>query len=265
MNDDELREQLTLYAVGALTADERSELEDVLEDRPDLRDELVDLQAAAIVLADAIPEAPPPRLRVSILDAIASTPQLPADRRADVAPVGPGVGRSRVSPEPSSRPDRIAPVVPIDAGRRRPRFVALTAAAAAIVAIVVGVLVVSPWSGGDDPVAAVVEAADAQTIPMGGTGEPGSLEGVTIVHSASKDAAVLLADEVPVPEGDRVYELWAVRDGTPERFATFRPDGDGRLSVYAAGLDPATAEQWAISEEPAGGSDVPTTPIINAT
>ena len=88
---------------------------------------------------------------------------------------------------------------------------------------------------------------------------------MTIVHSAREDAAVLLADEVPIPEGDRVYELWAIRDGTPERFATFRPDDDGRLSVYAAGLDPASAEQWAITEEPAGGSDTPTLPILNAT
>ena len=76
---------------------------------------------------------------------------------------------------------------------------------------------------------------------------------------------MLLADDVPVPEGDRVYELWAIRDGTPERFATFRPDADGTLSVYAAGLDPASAELWAITEEPAGGSDTPTLPILNAT
>jgi anti-sigma-K factor RskA len=100
---------------------------------------------------------------------------------------------------------------------------------------------------------------------MPGTGEPGSLPDLTIVHSASEDAAVLLADDVPVPQGDRVYELWAIRGGTPERFATFRPDDDGRLRVYAAGLDPASAEQWAITEEPPGGSDAPTGPILNAT
>ncbi len=82
---------------------------------------------------------------------------------------------------------------------------------------------------------------------------PGELPGLTIVHSAGADAAVLLADEIPLPDGDNVYELWAIRDGTPEPFTTFRPDDDGRLSVYAAGLDPASAEVWAITEEPAGG------------
>ena len=105
-----------------------------------------------------------------------------------------------------------------------------------------------------DQVAAVVDAADAVDDPDARR----RCRGLTIVHSPSEDAAVLLADDVPVPEGDRVYELWAIRDGTPERFATFRPDADGTLSVYAAGLDPASAEAWAITEEPAGGSDTPT-------
>ena len=94
---------------------------------------------------------------------------------------------------------------------------------------------------------------------------PGTLPGVTIVHSPSEDAAVILADQVPVPEGDRVYELWAINGDDVQRAATFRPDADGTLSVYAQGLDPATARQWAITEEPAGGSDTPTLPILNAT
>jgi anti-sigma-K factor RskA len=126
------------------------------------------------------------------------------------------------------------------------------------------VLIASPFDddGGDDQVAAVLDADDAQTIEM-----PGDLPGLTIVHSAGEDAAVLQADQVPVPEGDNVYELWAIRDGTPESFATFRPHDDGRLSVYAAGLDPASAEVWAITEEQAGGSPtgLPTSDILNAT
>ena len=53
MTDDELREQLALYAVGALNDDERSELEDVLRTRPDLRAELDELLEAAALMADA--------------------------------------------------------------------------------------------------------------------------------------------------------------------------------------------------------------------
>jgi anti-sigma-K factor RskA len=127
--------------------------------------------------------------------------------------------------------------------------------------VAIGLVVVRPWDdGGTDPVAAVVDADDAQTIQM-----PGTLPGITIVHSPSEGASVILADQVPVPQGDRVYELWAINDEVPQRYATFRPDASGRLSIYAAGLDPATADVWAITEEPAGGSDAPTPPILNAT
>jgi anti-sigma-K factor RskA len=212
------------------------ELDAALRDRPDLRAELDGLHGAAALMADAVAETPPPTLRASVLEAIATTPQEPAEH------------------EPP-----IAPVVPISS-RRRNRWIGIGAAAAAIAVVAVGALIVLPDDEGDDEIAAVVEADDATTIPM-----PGELPGVSIVHSAEEDAAVLLADQVPLPDGDNVYELWAIRDGTPERFATFRPDENGQLSVYAAGLDPASAEQWAITEEPAGGSDTPTLPILNAT
>ncbi len=241
MTEQELREMLALSAVGALSEEEQHELDAAMGDRPDLRAELDGLHAAAAVMADAVAESPPPALKSSVLAAIASTPQM-APERADEAP--------------------IAPVVPL-AGRRRSRWLAVGAAAAAVAVLAVGaVVVLSDGDDGDDQVAAVVEADDATTIPM-----PGALPGVTIVYSAEQDAAVLLADQVPLPEGDNVFELWAISDGTPESFTTFRPDDDGRLSVYAAGLDPASADVWAITEEPAGGSPtgLPTTDILAAT
>ena len=237
MTDDELREQLALYAVGALDDDERTELEDVLRTRPDLRTELDELLEAATLMADAEREAPPAGLRANVLDLIANEPQLP------VAPAAP-----------------VAPVVPIGAARKRNRWIAAGAAVVAAAAVAIGVVVVTRDDGGTDQVAAVVAADDAQTIQM-----PGTLPGITIVHSPSENAAVILADDVPVPEGDRVYELWAINDDVAARAATFRPNADGTLSFYAPNFDPATAEQWAITEEPAGGSDTPTPPILNAT
>jgi anti-sigma-K factor RskA len=252
MTDDELRDLLALAAVGALTADEQREVDAALETRPDLLAELDGLREVATTMADAVAESPPPGLRARVLDVIAATPQ---------EATAPGAA-------PSAAEAPLAPVVPITAARRR-RWLAVGAAAAAVVALVAGVLIVSPFDddGPTDQVAAVVDADDAVEIPMPETGEPGSLPGLTIVYSADEGAAVLLADEVPLPEGDNVYELWAIRDGTPESFATFRPADDGQLSVYAAGLDPASAEVWAITEEQAGGSPTgqPTTAILNAT
>jgi anti-sigma-K factor RskA len=241
VTDDELREQLALRAVGALSDEERTELDDVLRTRPDLRAELDELEAAATILADATAEAPPSSLRASVLGRIAETPQLPRE-----AP--------------------LAPVVPI-ARRRRNRLIALGAAAAAIIALIVGLVIVSPWSSGTNETDAVLDAKDAQTIQMPGNPEAGdlALPGVTIVHSASQDASVLMADKVPLPEGDDVYVLWAIRNGTPEVYAPFRPESDGTLSVYAKGLDPATAEAWAITEESTPTPTAPKQPILNIT
>jgi hypothetical protein len=241
VTDDELREQLALRAVGALSDEERTELDDVLRTRPDLRAELDEFEAAATILADATAESPPSALRASVLDRIAATPQLPRE-----AP--------------------LAPVVPIS-HRRRNRFVAIGAAAAAIIALVVGLVIVSPWSAGTNETEAVLEAEDAQTIQMPGNPAAGdlALPGVTIVHSASQDASVLMADKIPVPEGDDVYVLWAIRNGVPEVYAPFRPEADGTLSVYAKGLDPATAEAWAISEEATPNPTTPREPILNIT
>lgn len=259
MTDDEVRELLVLSAVGALSEQEQADVDAALAGRPDLQAELDELLAITTSLADAEAVAPPPGLRARLLDTIGDTPQLSAEveLQAPVRSVAPTPG-----PAPADQPIApIAPVVPITSARRR-RWAAGIGVAAASVALLAGVLVVSPWdsTGPSDEVASVLDADDAVEIPMSG-----DLAGLTIVHSAGADAAVLTADDVPVPAGDNVYELWAIRDGTPERYATFRPDADGTLTVYAAGLDPASAEAWAITEEPAGGSDTPTLPILAST
>ncbi len=153
MTDDELRELVALAAVGALSDVEQRDLDAALEGRPELRAELDAMRATATTMADAVAETPPPGLRARVLDTIADTPQVAADPPA---------------PPPVDAP--LAPVVPI---HRRRRWIALGAVAAAVVALVAGVLIVSPFGDGeDDQVAAVVEADDASTIPM-----PGELPG----------------------------------------------------------------------------------------
>ena len=142
MTDDELRELLALSAVGALSEQEQADLDVALEGRPDLQAELDALQEITTTLADAEASVPPPSLRARLLDTIADTPQLPADAPASV-PV----------PAPVEQP--IAPVVPITSARRR-RWTAVVGVAAASVALLVGVLVVSPWDSNEpsDQVAA---------------------------------------------------------------------------------------------------------------
>jgi len=66
----------------------------------------------------------------------------------------------------------------------------------------------------------------------------------------------------PAPAG-RTYQLWFIRDGKPVPSVTFNvaPAGDALVSdvTVPTGGEISAA---AITEEPAGGSQQPTTPIL---
>jgi anti-sigma-K factor RskA len=244
-NDDQLRELLALEAVGALSDAERAELDAAIEDRPDLRDELESLRGAALTMADAVSEAPPAGLRARVLDAIATTPQEPA----------------LPSPAPTAEPEEpIAPVVPITSARRH-RALRWGAAAVAAAAIAIGVFVVSPF-GGDDAGNHAADVLDNPTRTIELTGE---LTGLRLVYSEAVGSTVLEGTNVVAPAGTNVFELWGLGDAAPRPVVReFRPNDDGRVEVLIEGLDPGD-EGFAVTEEPEGGSDEPTSDPIAIT
>jgi hypothetical protein len=64
----------------------------------------------------------------------------------------------------------------------------------------------------------------------------------------------------PPPSG-QVYQLWMITDGQVTPGPTFMPDADGRAMVQVGG-DASDAGQMAITMEPDGGSQTPTTSPI---
>ena len=146
--------------------------------------------------------------------------------------------------------------MPLAAARRRRQPSWILAAAAAVVVALAGALVVGQFGDDGPSAAAILGAEDAVTIPMLDP-ESEQPSGFAIVHSATEDGAVVSGADLDVPDGERVYELWAIRDGVPEPVDTFRPEDDGDLAFVVDGLDPASAEAWAISEEE-GRVDEPT-------
>jgi negative regulator of sigma E activity len=247
MTDDELREMLALEAVGALSDTERAELDAAIEDRPDLRAELDSYRGAAAMMGEAVSEEPPPDLRARVLETIAVTPQEPALPAPDAAP---------------DEPD-VAPVVPITAGRRRRhQWLRWGGIAAAAAAVAVAVVVVSPFGGDDagDHIADVLEDPNARTIEL--TGE---LSGLRLVFSDAAGSTVLEGQGVEAPEGDDVFELWRIAGTTPEpMIREFRPEGDGSVAVLMEDVNPGD-DVFAVTQEPAGGSDEPTSDPIAAT
>jgi hypothetical protein len=60
------------------------------------------------------------------------------------------------------------------------------------------------------------------------------------------------------PPSGQVYQLWMITDGQVTAGPTFMPDADGKAMVQVAG-DASSAGQMAITMEPDGGSQTPTT------
>lgn len=221
------------YAVGALDDLERARFEAHLDICPDCRLEVAGLKEAAVLLADTTAVAPPAGLRERVLA-----------EAATVRPLPPQVFSSRHS---TGAPG---------ASRRR-WFSALMVAAA--LALIAGLGAVwQPWS---DPsgepertltaAERVIGAPDAEEVTL-------RLDGAkaTVIRSKAEGRAVLITEGMPPAPDGRVYELW-LRDDTghltPDRLM---PDAADQTILLDGDATEATGV--GITEEPDGGSEIPT-------
>jgi anti-sigma-K factor RskA len=238
---------IALAALGELSEQESTELDAAARADPVVAEELAQALASAAAIQASPIEHPPPALRSSVLDAIAGLAQDPP-AATDAA-------------EPDATPAE--PVEHGDTARRDPgrgrRFAPLLAAAAVLLVVVGGALVVTDRDGGEDPIAAVVEADDATATTL--TGEMGELE---MWYSPDQQAVVLIGDALaPVPEGS-TYQVWLVAEsgaGSAASVGTFEPTSEGTMAMRADGVDPA-GSVMKITMEPAGGSPQPTGPLM---
>jgi anti-sigma-K factor RskA len=231
-NSERIDELIALAALGELSTEARRELDEAALADPTVAVELDQALEAAAALQRPHAEEPPPALRSSVLAAIASTPQDAAAER--------GVAS-----------------LDVERDRRRRRLGPLLAAAAAVLLMIGGVVVVMSGDDGDaDPIAAVVEAADATT-----RGLSGDIDSLSVTFSRSEQALVVEGDGVPVPDQSATYQLWLVSDEGATSVGTFRPDDDGSVEVRFDGVDP-TDFVLGVTREPAGGSESPTLPIL---
>ena len=96
-----------------------------------------------------------------------------------------------------------------------------------------------------------VKTVSGRIVTTGGNG--------TVVLSASQQQAVFVATDLPDLPAGRIYEAWTI-DGTPVPAATFSAqDAKTAVTLPPAAFD---ASSVAITIEPAGGSEAPTTKPI---
>ncbi|KHL12092.1 anti-sigma-K factor RskA [Mumia flava] len=226
------------YALDALDEAERVGFEEHLAQCTDCAEEVRGFRETAARLADAARAEPPPGLRTSVMEAVARTPQ----ERPGVTPL--------------HKPRR---------GRRAVLTALAAAAAAAIVAL--GSWAVVERDRADDlaadqaAITAVLSAPDARMsaaeVEGGGT--------VRVVRSEKLDDAVVVVAGLPELDAEHDYQVWTLRGDDPTSAGVLGRDDQGPESASSrlvSDFDGVTAV--AITVEPAGGSDAPTTNPIAA-
>jgi anti-sigma-K factor RskA len=214
------------YALDAVSDVDRAEFERHLGECAACREEVAELRATGAWLAAAAAVAPPPELKPLVLAGVARTRQLP--------PRVPVVRRS-------SR-----------AKTWQVRFALFGAAAAAVVAVAVGLQTTTAPLRPVDP---VLSAPDASVIHGVGQGS------ATLVVSRSRNQAVLLASGLPALDAAHVYQVWLIGKDGAHSAGLMQPESPDRMRPMPADLPPGV-DRVGITVEPAGGSPGPTTPAV---
>lgn len=229
MRDVEIHELAAAYALDALDASERAAFEAHSATCAICRGEVTEHRRTAAALATLNATAPPPGLRERVLADAARTRQL--------------------APQP-------APVVALS-GRRRAKAATWLAAAAAVVTIAVGaVLLVGRGEASfNDQVAAMMDDPDARMAELDGPA------GAFKLVWDDRHVAVL-GDALPPPAPGMRYELWLLdaAGAHPMGLLDEAPGGGVRrmLDVPAD----MTVAGWGVTLEPPGGSATPSVPIL---
>ena len=223
------------YALGALSEEERQEVEDYLMTHPELRAEVDDLRSVANLLA-LVPQEyePSPKLRRNLMNRISSSPD--ATPAADPSPHQSGLWRL-------FGPGGLA-------------------AAAVLAFVAIGMFA---WNASlqEENQTLQGELQGQQTsYALEGTGAAQGVQGEVV--RLGDERAVLVAENLPSPSEGETYETWILREDVPEPAGLFEPDDAG---VAAAPIEGSIegADAVAVTVEPSGGSSSPTSdPLITA-
>ncbi|MFI2568212.1 anti-sigma factor domain-containing protein [Cellulosimicrobium funkei] len=233
----DVRDLLPAYALDAVDDVERRAVERLLAADPDARRELDEYRD--VVAAFAVESDPPPALRDAVLARVAA---------ATVPPAGESTG---------------GVVVDLAAARRarRRRWTGLAAAVAAVVAVAVPTTVAvratqerSRLEARADAIERMLADPDATILhgDVAGGGQASVL--------AAGDDMYFRASDLPDTGDDRDYQLWVVEPDGAVVSAGVLDVQDGSTSRLVQG-EPGVG--MAVTVEPAGGSEQPTTdPVV---
>ncbi len=226
------------YVLGALSDEERAAVEAYLAVNPERQAEVDDLSGVASLLALAPPEHDPPAdLRRRVMQVVESESARPRAARRSTSSWFGWLGGLR--------------------------NVALGAAALLVVGLLSwNVLLqedVRDLRGQVEEARTANEAQETREIELGGTwAEQGARAEVTALKD---DRAILVVEDMPSMPEDRTGQVWVIRDENPEPSGLLEPSGNMAATAITTPLEDADA--IAVTIEPAGGSEEPTSdPVL---
>ncbi|MGH7574995.1 MAG: anti-sigma factor [Longimicrobiales bacterium] len=265
MNEHPWLGDVPAFALGALDADERAAFEAHLEGCAQCRAAVREHQRVVDALAGHVPAvAPPTHLKARVLEAAIGERSDVRDRVQTRPP-----GHPAPSPPPAARPRRSFTWGPW-----------LAAAAAAAFAVWTGLSYQRSEMRADTLAAELanaratidaleIEGARRDTLLAALTGP--AVETVTLASTANEprvrlfwnrgtDQMIVAAFDLPPAAAGRTYQLWGLAPGAdPVSLGTFDTGPAGRVVVLRPLSSETTYAQSAVTEEPAGGSEQPTT------
>jgi anti-sigma-K factor RskA len=248
--DDRLEELFPLYALGALTEDERARVDTYVAADPEARARLDEaLRSAAFIGFEAQPVSPSPQVKQDLMA------RVNADAQRRFAPTQ---ERSRW---------------------KWPRLVWPALAVTGLVAVIV----LGAWALSlnaqiarlqqetarlqqelvvQQEVLAQLSAPKMSASAITGTDVQPQAHGQMLANPAQPQAVLIVSDLAPLPP-DRVYQFWLIRQNVPVSAGLFTVDEQGHaiLPVEAAEVIGAF-DTIGVSIEPSGGSPQPTGDIV---
>jgi anti-sigma-K factor RskA len=238
MDDKSFDDLRDAYVLGALPDEERATVEAYLALHPERQAEIDDLSGVAGLLALAPPEhEPPAELRRNLMRIVESEATDPEPAR----------------PSASSWFGWLWDF----------RNVALGAAALLLVGLLSwNVLLqenVQELRGEVEDARTADQPQEPREIELGGTwAEQGARAEVTTLED---DRAILVVEDMPSMPENRTGQVWVINDDKPEPSGLLDPSGNMAAAPITIPLEDADA--IAVTVEPAGGSDQPTSdPVL---
>ncbi len=235
----DVRDLVGAYALDAVDDVERRAVERLVARDPRAAQELAELRATAALLGAASAAEPPVGLRADVLSRIRGVPQVPAARAAEPA--------AAVAPPAARRPRRTTTWLAI----------AATALGAAAIPTALALQQARQTEQAEQSAQAI---ADLLADPRATVVRADVTGGGTAVGVLTDDRALFTATGLVEPGEGQEYQLWILRDGEALPRAVM-PDDDGRVRALADGY--RAGDALAVTVEPAGGSQQPTTtPLV---